>query len=213
MRSIIVRASRIFEIVFITGLIVFFFAKTFLPSVSESRIYPSHFEITSDKIVFYALLNNKVKEPFNLVGIDTRRYFSSFAFWNVQAFQTALDESSILLSGLDLKILQEWILNNNVNYFNKPFPGKISLIFDKEPFRSIDYREIITNFSNLSLENIIFIGLGLESFIDQVPPQESTIIDYNAFLRSYFNKQSARVKISNDALPQKKSKVKIIISL
>lgn len=213
MKKIIVRTLRLSELLILATFIIFFLLKIFSPADLSYRKYPCRFDIASRKIVFEAILNNNLRASLTLISLDTRAWSRSLGIWDSGVFQKALDSSSLFLSGLDLGVFREWIINNNIDYYSRPFPGRIYFVFEKEGRNEIDYRNLVKNYKNLSLENIIFIGLGLDSFLQTNQPQDKEFIEPHTFLKSYFHGEPPGIILNKDILPEDRVKVKVIISL
>lgn len=213
MKQIIVRTLRLSELLILATFIIFFLVKIFSPYDLSYRKYPCRFDISSEKIVFEAILNNNPREVLTLISLDTRAWSGSLGTWDSVVFQKALDSSSLFLSGLDLGVFREWIINNNIDYYSRPFPGRIYFVFEGEGRNEIDYRNLVKNYKDLSLENIMFIGLGLDGFLQTHQPQDKEFIEPDTFLKSYFRGEPPGITLNKDILPKDKVKVKVIIFL
>jgi len=212
-KQIIVRTLRLSELLILAALIVFLLLKIFSPYDLSYREYPRRFDIASRKIVFEAALNGNPRETLTLIGLDTRAWSRSLGIWDSGVFQKALDSGSLFLSGLDLRIFRQWLINNNVNYYSRPFAGRIYFVFEGKERREVDCRNLVENYNDLSLENIIFIGLGLDSFLQTNQRQDREFIEPDVFLESYFRGGQSGITLNKDILPKGKVKAKVIISL
>ena len=209
------RLFLVFQIIILGFFSFFLFFRIFFP-YSRGRFSPQ-IEISPEKIVFEAKLNSNSKDILNLISFDVASYIDSLGLWDGRVFQKRLDERSLIWTGLDLEIFQEWIITNHIDYYHFPFKGRVFFIFEGDNFyKEVEARLLIKNYESLALENMIFLGLGLKDFlinssfpsIGSFSESKPSVED---FLESLFKRPNLRIIIDRSILPERRCKVKVLI--
>ena len=163
----------IFVIIFLAFKIAGFFAfPKYYPEVKDNAIYLT------------GILNKESKDFLNLISFDYKRFVSDLPQWNEKKFHKVMKANSLIITKYQLDDFSNIILNLRFPYWEKK-AVKISIKIDGKwlPLNKL----ISFNLLNYSLEDIVFLGLGMEKLNIQG-------ISEKEFIFSYFKNKGFKIK-------------------
>lgn len=160
------------------GGVVFFLAREiFFPSPSRPP-YPAYILTNKNQIIFEGRINFPFQDVLNLVSFDVRNWCSRLGIWPPEAFQEALDKDSAILTGVKLEAIQQLILERKIEWWRHPFPGRIVIECGRKKLPLTSIRK------DASLEEIMFLGLGLGEYLKLFRPSPHQLASPAAFLKN-----------------------------
>lgn len=213
MRKFSNKFFQLAELVLLVTAISFLTIYIFSPGRIAFRKLSQKIEITPNKISFEAVINRRARKVSNLVSLDAQGWCQDLGIWDKELFQNSLDKNSLFLTGVDLRIIQNWILRNKINWYSVPFQGDIILILEtKDLHKELELKDLIKNAGDLSLEDIMFLGLGIDNFVQKMPDKDKRVAAADVFLKNFFRKNKSGIIIKKHPLLQDIKKLKIVIS-
>lgn len=201
------------ELVLLILAISFLTIHIFSPGRIAFRKFPQTVEITKDKISFQAVINTRHEKVSNLISLDTQGWCEDLGIWDKELFQKTLDKNSFLVTGVDLRIVRRWILSNKINWYSAPFQVNIILVLDtKQGPKELKLKDLVENEQVLSLEDIMFLGLGIDSFVQKLPDKDKRVVAADEFLKNFFKKNESGIILKKHSLLEGVKKLKIVIS-
>ncbi|MCM8774539.1 MAG: hypothetical protein NC820_07400 [Candidatus Omnitrophica bacterium] len=176
------KIALLLELILSSVIAIFFFLKI------VNFIYPSLKKpiIKDNYIYIKGKINIKNEQFINLISFNYDTFVFKFPHWNKKKFSRFMQENSFIITDYKIEDFNRAILKLNLPYWDK---DRIEIFFrkGKDWLRIEDI--IFFNIGSYSLEDIVFLGLGMDS------SDFGNILE-NDFIRSYFKDKRFRINKS-----------------
>ncbi|MCM8823536.1 MAG: hypothetical protein NC822_02560 [Candidatus Omnitrophica bacterium] len=176
------KIALIFELILSSFIAIFFFLRIL------NFIFPSFKKplIKDNYIYIEGKINVRNDQFVNLISFNYDTFVSKFPQWNNKKFSRFMQENSLIITDYKIDDFNRAVLELNLPYWNK---DSIEIFFRKgKDWLKIE-EIILFNIGSYALEDIVFLGLGMDSL-------DFGNISQDDFICSYFKDKKFRINKS-----------------